>query len=109
MSSLTPLGGRLSQIFSPGTLLLATSIIMSAGLFTTASAPTLPAFLLGRVVTGCGSAGIYSTTVILILALASKKRRGLFIGLSATSYTTGLATGAVLAGAVTPKFGWVGS
>ncbi|KAL1962278.1 hypothetical protein VTN77DRAFT_9868 [Rasamsonia byssochlamydoides] len=109
MSSRTPLSGRLSQIFSPQTFLLLTSIILSAGLFITATAPTLPVFLLGRVVTGCGSAGISSTTVILVLMLCSKKRRGLFLGLNAAGYMTGLATGAVLAGAVTPQFGWVGT
>lgn len=107
MSSLTPLAGRLSQSFSPQAFLLGTSIILSAGLFITATAPTLSVFLLGRIVTGCGSAGIYSTTAILVLALSSKKRRGLFLGLNAAGYTTGLATGAVLAGAVTPQFGWV--
>jgi MFS family permease len=88
-------------------LIAASNVIASVGLLLTASARTLPVFLLGRVLTGCGGAGIYSTQAILVLELSSKKRRGLFLGIVASIFTAGLAGGAVLAGAVTPKYGWV--
>ncbi|CRG88419.1 putative MFS-type transporter YusP [Talaromyces islandicus] len=106
VASVTPLGGRLCQIFSLRNLVAASNVIASVGLLLTASARTLPVFLLGRVLTGCGGAGIYSTQAILVLELASKKRRGLFLGIVASIFTAGLAGGAVLAGAVTPKYGW---
>jgi predicted MFS family arabinose efflux permease len=47
-----------------------------------------------------------STSIILVLELASKKRRGLCIGLINCGYTTGVASGAVLAGLITPTLGW---
>jgi len=108
MSSVVPLGGRLSQIFSPQIYLLFSSLVTAAGLLVTGLAKTLAVFLLGRVVTGCGSAGVMTTSIMLVLDLASKKRRGLFIGMVNTGYTTGVASGAVLAGALTPVYGWVG-
>ncbi|KAN0071741.1 Major facilitator superfamily domain containing protein [Elaphomyces granulatus] len=79
---------------------------MSTGLFITAIAPELETFLLGRIVTGCGAAGVMTTTIILVLELSSRKRRGLFLGLLSASYTTGITSGAVLAGVVAPAFHW---
>jgi MFS family permease len=107
MSSVTPLCGRLCQILSPRVFLMASGFIMSTGLFITAIAPELETFLLGRIVTGCGAAGVMTTTIILVLELSSRKRRGLFLGLLSASFTTGITLGAVLAGVVAPTFHWV--
>jgi MFS family permease len=56
---------------------------------------------------GLGGAGIFTISMILVLQLASDKRRGLFIGLINAGYTAGVAMGAVIAGALAPKIGWV--
>ncbi|THC92288.1 hypothetical protein EYZ11_008238 [Aspergillus tanneri] len=56
--------------------------------------------------TGCGGGGLMVTAIILTLDLASNKRRGLFIGLINVGMTTGIASGAVLAGLLTPAYGW---
>ncbi|KAF9889330.1 hypothetical protein FE257_007440 [Aspergillus nanangensis] len=106
MSSVTPLAGRLSQIFSPRLYILFSCIVLSIGLLITAIAPTLAWFLLGRAVSGCGSGGLLVTATILALDLTSKKRRGLFIGLINVGVTTGVSSGAVLAGLLTPMYGW---
>ena len=45
--------------------------------------------------------------LILVLELSSKKKRGLFVGLVNTGFTTGVSFGAVLAGALLPVTGWV--
>lgn len=107
MSSVTPLAGRLSQIFTPRVYVLFSCVLLSIGLFITAAARNLAVFLLGRALTGCGGGGIMVTTIILTLDLTSKKRRGLYIGLINVGMTTGVSTGAVLAGLLTPAFGWV--
>lgn len=109
MSSVTPLAGRLSAIFTARIYVVFSTVLFAFGQFITAGAPNLTIFLLGRVVSGVGSGGLMSATVILALNLASAKRRGLFIGLINTGYTSGLAFGAVLAGALTPTVGWVRS
>lgn len=107
MSSITPLAGRLSQIFTPRLYVIFSSALLAIGLFITAAAPSLAVLLLGRVVAGSGSGGLMSTSIILALDLASQKRRGLCLGLISLGYTTGLASGAVLAGLLTPILGWM--
>ncbi|KAJ5197745.1 uncharacterized protein N7498_006862 [Penicillium cinerascens] len=106
MSSVTPLSGRLSEIFTPRIYVTFSGLVLALGLFITAAAPTLAVFLLGRVVTGIGSGGLMSVAIILVLDLASPKRRGLYIGVINAGYTTGVASGAVLAGLLTPIVGW---
>ncbi|GFF85780.1 vacuolar basic amino acid transporter 1 [Aspergillus udagawae] len=106
MSSVSPLAGRLCQIFTARNYTLFSVTILSVGLFVTAASRSLPVFLFGRTLSGCGSAGVMVTSFILILDLTSKKRRGLFIGLLNVGMTTGVACGAVLAGLLTPVFGW---
>jgi MFS family permease len=44
---------------------------------------------------------------ILVLELSGKKRRGLFIGLVNSGFTTGVSLGAVVAGALVTGMGWV--
>ncbi|KAJ5930165.1 hypothetical protein N7466_005658 [Penicillium verhagenii] len=105
-SSVTPLAGRFAAIFTSRVCLVISTTILSIGLFITAAAPSLAIFLLGRAVTGLGCGGLMSIGIILILDFASTRRRGLFIGLVSTNYTVGLASGAVLAGLLTPIIGW---
>lgn len=106
VASLTPVGGRLSQIFSLRAILSLSSLLISTGLLITATSQTFPVFIVGRVVTGLGSALIYSTQTIIVLELSSKKRRGLLIGCVYTTVTVGIAAGAIIAGAMAPRFGW---
>jgi predicted MFS family arabinose efflux permease len=82
------------------------SLLTALGGLITAFAPSLAVFLIGRVVTGVGAAGISSVSIILIVQLTSPKRRGLFIGMLNTGFTIGVATGAVAAGAIQPTMGW---
>lgn len=107
MSSITPLAGRLSQIFTARKYIIFSSTLLAIGLFITAAAKDLTVFLIGRTVSGCGSGGLMSTTIILVLDLTSKKRRGLFFGIINAAMTTGISSGAVLAGLLAPNFGWV--
>lgn len=45
-------------------------------------------------------------SLILVLQLTSRKRRGLFIGLVNAGFTVGMSTGAVVFGALLPAIGW---
>lgn len=106
VTSLTPISGKLCQIFTPRLYLLVSIVIQSIGLLWTSQARTLASFLTGRVVTGIGSAAVTPVAFILVTELSSKTRRGLFFGLINTGYTTGVACGAIIAGALEPIVGW---
>ncbi|KAG4434665.1 hypothetical protein IFR05_009840 [Cadophora sp. M221] len=106
MSSTSPLAARLAQIFSPRNCVFAASIFFAIGGVVTSQAQTLRVFLLGRAIQGIGGAGIMTVSFILVLELTGKKRRGLFIGLVNTGFTTGVSFGAVVAGALLPITGW---
>jgi MFS family permease len=106
-SSLSPIAGRLATIFSPRTLVLPVAVFFALGGLITSQAHSFGVFILGRVFTGLGGAGIMTLSVVLVLELTSKRRRGLFIGLVNAGFTIGLSVGAVVFGAVLPAVGWV--
>jgi predicted MFS family arabinose efflux permease len=62
--------------------------------------------LVGRALSGVGAAGILTISIILVLELTTKRTRGLFIGLVNAGYTSGVALGAVIAGALVDVTGW---
>ena len=107
VTSVTPVAGRFCQIFSPRTYLFISVIIFSTGLFVSSVASRLAIFLLGRAILGVGAAAVTPVALILVADLTSQKRRGLFVGLVNTGYTTGVAFGAIIAGALEPAVGWV--
>ncbi|KAK4983660.1 hypothetical protein LTR50_007089 [Elasticomyces elasticus] len=106
MSSTSPLAGKLSQIFSPRVCIFVSTIILAIGVIFTSLAGSFEAFVLGRVVTGVGAAGIFTVSIIIVLELTGSKRRGVFIGLLNSGYTVGVAAGATVAGALLPHVGW---
>lgn len=107
MSALAPLMGRLSQVFSPRMCMFSSTILICAGSLITSLANSLTWFLVGRSLTGAGGAGILIVATIVVIQMVSAKRRGLFIGLANTGMTVGLSLGAVIAGAMEPRVGWV--
>ncbi|KAF2396671.1 MFS general substrate transporter [Trichodelitschia bisporula] len=106
LSSIAPLNGKLSHIFAPKHCIFCSSLIMGVGAIITGLAPSFSWFIFGRVVTGIGSAGIYTIAIVLAIQLTPPKRRGLFQGLLNSGYTFGVAMGAVAAGALEGRFGW---
>jgi MFS family permease len=107
MASCAPLAGRLSQTFSPRSCIFAATLIFSAGTLITSCATGVAVFLLGRATAGVGGAGMATLSIILMIELTTKKRRGLFIGLINAGYTMGVSLGAVIAGALVGPLGWV--
>ncbi|KAG0646912.1 Efflux pump [Hyphodiscus hymeniophilus] len=106
MSSMSPVTARLAQIFSPRNCIIVASILLAIGGIVTSQAKSLTTFLIGRAISGIGGAGILTMSFILVLELSAKKKRGLFIGLVNTGFTSGVSLGAVIAGALLPVTGW---
>ncbi|KAL1305700.1 hypothetical protein AAFC00_007290 [Neodothiora populina] len=106
MSSFSPITGKLAQIFGPRIMLFVSTILLAIGVLVAAFAQAFPAFIVGRVITGLGAAGIFTVSIIVVLELSGPKRRGVMIGLLNSGYTVGVAMGATAAGALLPKVGW---
>ncbi|KAK0626301.1 major facilitator superfamily domain-containing protein [Immersiella caudata] len=106
MSSVAPLVGRFAQQFSPGAMILFSSFFFSVGAIVTSRARSFAVFILGRVFVGIGGGGIMTLSLILVIQLTSKRRRGLMIGLTNAGFTIGLSTGAIAYGALMPLIGW---
>lgn len=107
MSSMAPLMGKLSQMFSPRNLVFISACLFAVGGLVTAAAKSFVTFIVGRALSGVGGAGIMTISIILVLELTNKKKRGLFIGMVNAGYTSGVALGAMIAGALVASTGWV--
>lgn len=105
-ASSAPLAGRFATIFALRSMTLWSSIFFAIGAVVTAKATSLAVFLLGRVLTGIAGGSIMTLSLILVLQLTSRKRRGLFIGLVNAGFTVGVSTGAVVFGALLSVLGW---
>ncbi|KAI0473019.1 major facilitator superfamily domain-containing protein [Xylariaceae sp. FL0804] len=106
LSSVAPLVGKLATIFSPRAMVLASSVLFALGALVTSRAPSFPVFILGRVITGIGGGGTTILAFILVLELTSKRKRGLFVGLTNTGFTIGVSLGAVMFGGLIERTGW---
>lgn len=83
------------------------TVIIAAGTFIVATSQTFEMFIVGRVISGAGASGIFIVASIIVIQMTSPERRGLFIGLVNTGMTAGVSLGAVIAGALESKIGWV--
>jgi MFS family permease len=106
ITSITPVAGRLCLVFTPRIYLFGSITLQSVGLLITSSAPKLWVFLVGRVITGIGSAAVTPVALLLVTELTDEGKKGLFFGLVNTGYTMGVSLGAIIAGALEPAVGW---
>lgn len=106
MASTAPLAGRLATIFPLGHMVLFSAFFAAVGSVVTARASSFGVFILGRILTGLGGGCVMTLSLILVLQLTSRKKRGLFVGLVNSGFTTGVSTGAVVFGALLPVLGW---
>lgn len=106
MSALGPLNGKLAAVFTPRITMFASTVLLAIGTIVSGLANDFAGFIVGRVFTGVGAAGIFTVSIIIVLELTSAKQRGLAIGLLNTGFTIGVAVGATAAGALLPSVGW---
>jgi MFS family permease len=83
------------------------TMLISIGSTITSTSVSFEHFILGRIVTGAGGGGIFIVASIMAIQMTSPKRRGLYMGLANTAMTVGVSLGAVIAGALEPRIGWV--
>lgn len=107
MSSLAPLMGRLSQVFSPRLCMFSSTVLISIGTLIISTSVSFEMFIVGRAVTGVGAAGVLVVASIIVIQMAAAEHRGLYLGLVNSGMTVGVSLGAVIAGALEPRIGWV--
>lgn len=106
VASAAPLAGRLATVVPVGATLLASALFFAAGSVVSARAASSAAFIAGRVLAGVGGGSVITLSLVLVFQLTSPRRRGLFVGVVNTAFTVGIATGAVVFGALLPVVGW---
>lgn len=106
MASTSPLAGRLATVFSLGSMVLCAAFLFAAGAIVTSRANSFAVLILGRTITGMGGGCIMTLSLILVLQLTSRRRRGLFVGMVNAGFTIGVSTGAIVFGALLPVLGW---
>lgn len=90
-SSLSPLWGRFGTIFPIRVLVIPMALFMAAGSFVCSRATAFVPFIVGRVLSGIAGGAVLSLSIIIVLELTTKRRRGLFIGLVNAGFTSGVA------------------
>lgn len=72
--------GKLLVCFDSKEVLLFTRLLFAIGSALTAAAPSMNAFIVGKVITGIGSSGSYISVINIITALTSPLERGRYFG-----------------------------
>lgn len=74
------LRGKLLVAFDSKKILLVARVIFAIGSALAASAPSMNAFIVGKVITGVGSSGTYIAEIVIIASLTSAKEQGRYFG-----------------------------
>jgi len=81
-------------------------MVLGLGALLTSFAQTFASFIVGRIITGVGAAGVFTVSIIVVLELSGPTKRGAVIGLLNSGFTVGVAVGATVAGALVYRVGW---
>jgi len=98
--------GRLGDIFGRKRIFSMGLVIFTAGSLLCASAGSIQALLLFRVMQGLGSAMSYSTATAIVGSVYPPDKRGSALGIITTATYLGFAIGPFLGGALTYHYGW---
>lgn len=105
ISALLPMG-RVADVIGRRSVYLVGLMAMAAGLAASASSPGLALLLIGRVVTGLGSAMVMIAAVSIITVMFPIGERGRVLGMLMFVVGLGAVTGPVVSGALVDAFGW---
>ena len=72
--------GKLLAYFDSKKLLLIARVLFAVGSGLTAAAPSMNAFIVGKVITGVGSSGSYISIINIIAAFTAAYERGRYFG-----------------------------
>jgi EmrB/QacA subfamily drug resistance transporter len=105
-TSVTPLYGKISDIYGRRTTLLIAISCYMAGSLVCALAPNMMVLILGRVLHGLGGGGLTSTGMVILGDIAAPRDRGKYYGYFSMTYTTAGACGPAVGGFVAEYLHW---
>ncbi|CAN8095623.1 unnamed protein product [Discula destructiva] len=98
--------GKLYTFYSVKTVFLSAVALFEIGSAICGAAPSSTAFIVGRAISGIGSAGIMSGAIVVIVYAVPLPRRPMFQGLFGAVFGLASVIGPLLGGAFTTKISW---
>ncbi|KXT06987.1 hypothetical protein AC578_7252 [Pseudocercospora eumusae] len=98
--------GKLYNLFNVKWVFLASLGIFELGSLVCGAAPNSTGLIMGRVVAGIGSGGIFAGAVLVIAAIVPLEKRSIFNGLFGAMYAVASVAGPLLGGAFTEYVTW---
>src|SRR3954453_23808170 len=105
-TAVTPLYGKLSDIYGRRPVLLAGIAIFVAGSVSCALAPTMPALIAARALQGLGGGGLIALSQTIVGDAVSPRERGRYQGYFGAVFATASIAGPVLGGVLAEHLHW---
>lgn len=106
MASLTPMYGRLSDIYGRKYMMLSAISFFAAGSIVAALAPTMIALIIGRAIQGVGAAGLGSLVMTIMSDILPPIERGKYMGFLAMMYGIASVLGPIVGGIIVEHTTW---
>lgn len=105
-AALIPFFGRIYTLYSTKIVFLTGLLLFEIGSLISAVAPTSVVFIVGRAISGAGSAGVFNGGLVTIAMLTPLARRAAYNTLLNVSYAVATVTAPLIGGAFTEKVSW---
>ncbi|PGG98474.1 hypothetical protein AJ80_09535 [Polytolypa hystricis UAMH7299] len=98
--------GKIYTFYSAKWVFLVAISLFEIGSLIDGAAPTSTAFIIGRAISGLGSAGIFSGSAVIIMNTVPLRKRPIFIGFMGAMFGIASVAGPLLGGLFTERVSW---